>query len=243
MWRKVVKKVAVPLLFVVGAVMLSFVATREVAGDEERIARFTPKPEAEVEKSDDDWIISRYDNLFKEVGEEHNVDWLLLSAIASVESKFTPTATSKAGATGLMQVMPSVAKAWGFKPEDMLDERTCVELGAKLLHKINDMLSLPQGFNKEERVNFILACYNAGYGRIADARRLARFHGESSGQWSVVATYLPLLAEPEYVNHEAVKSGAFYGSAETIGYVRKVVRVYNSYKQKVAKAAAANDNP
>lgn len=243
MLRQIFHKTALPLLFLIGAVVLSLVAIERVSGDKERIARLTPKPAPEPQEPEERCVISCYDKMFKEIGNAHNVDWLLLAAIASVESKFNPDATSKAGAAGLMQVMPSVAKSWGYKPEDMFDERTCVELGAKLLHKINDMLSLPNGFNKDERLNFILACYNAGYGRIADARRLARYHGDSSGQWAVVANYLPLLAEPEYANHEAVKSGAFYGSAETIGYVKKVVRVYRDYKQKVAKAATTNDTP
>lgn len=232
------------MLFLAGAVSLSFVATERVAGDEERIARFTPKPASEPEGPKAKCVISCYDSLFKDIGAAHNVDWLLLAAIANVESKFNPDAKSKAGATGLMQIMPSVARSWGYKPEDMRNERTCVDLGARLLHKINDMLSLPSTFNKEERLNFILACYNAGYGRIADARRLARYHNDNAGVWRVVADYLPLLAEPEYANHEAVKSGAFYGSAETISYVRKVIRVYNDYKEKVAKAASTTyDTP
>jgi membrane-bound lytic murein transglycosylase F len=95
------------------------------------------------------------------------------------------------------------------------------------------MLRLPEGFDASERVKFILACYNAGYSRIADARRLARYLEESGDEWSIVATYLELLAEPEYVELEIVHSGPFYGSAETIAYVNRVMHIYNIYRNKI----------
>ena len=97
-------------------------------------------------------------------------------------------------------------------------------------------VNFSQKFNKIERLNFILACYNAGYSRIADARRLTRHFEENAGRWSVVSTYLPLLAEPEYAEHEAVHGGPFHGSAETIAYVKAVMRVYKRYQRIVDEA-------
>jgi membrane-bound lytic murein transglycosylase F len=95
------------------------------------------------------------------------------------------------------------------------------------------MLRLGDDFDKGERLKFILACYNAGYSRIADARRLAEFHDENSEDWSIVATYLSLLAEPEFAEHEVVQSGAFHGSNETITYVNKVIHIYNMYCNRI----------
>lgn len=226
-------RVVVPLLFVAVTVAVSIVTVDRVSKDEERIARFTVQPEVEPVVED---IISCYDQIFREVGAEYGVDWILLAAIASAESRFTPDAVSPAGATGLMQVMPSVARSLGYTREQMLDPRTCVEVGAQLLHRINDSFRFSQQFNRNERINFILASYNAGYGRIADARRLARYHGASSGQWSVVSPYLRMLSDPEVVELEVVKGGAFHGSGETIAYVSKVVRLYTRYKAMVVEA-------
>lgn len=227
MWRKIVGNVVVPLLFAVVALIVALVVADEVSLDEERLARLNPKAE--------EWVISPYDAMFKEVGEEFEVDWLLLSAIASVESKFVPDAVSKAGAVGIMQVMPKVARRMGYERDSLLNPRICIEVAAKILHENSDMLRYKSKFQNTEQLNFILACYNAGYSRIADAKRLARYHEENANQWSVVSTYLPLLAEPEFAEHEVVRSGAFHGSAETIAYVRKVMRVYRRYRNKIEK--------
>lgn len=226
MWRKMVNMVVVPLLFAVVTAVLALLAVDMVRYSQEHISVHQTKP---------DWKISPYDSMFREMGDRYGIDWLLLSAIASAESKFVPDAVSKAGAIGLMQVMPSVARSMGYAPEALLDARACTEVAARLLHENNTMLRLSEGFDKTERLNFILACYNAGYSRIADARRLARYHEDDADRWSVVAEYLPLLGEAEYAEHEAVQSGAFYGSAETIAYVRKVMRVYGRYKKMITK--------
>lgn len=227
MWRKIANIAVVPLLYMLTASLVALCVANRVALDEERLSFMEPEEE--------EWIISPYDGMFQEVGEQYAVDWVLLSAIASVESKFDPDAVSKAGAVGLMQVMPSVARRMGCERDSLFNERVNVEVAAQILHENNDMLHFSQKFNKTERLNFILACYNAGYSRIADARRLTRFHDENANKWSVVATYLPLLAEPEYADHEVVRAGAFHGSTETIAYVKKVMRVYKRFKDKITK--------
>ena len=226
MWCRVVNNVVLPLLFAVVAGVFALFMVDIVRYEQKQIAQPQSEP---------NWIISPYDAMFQEMGEIYGVDWLLLSAIANAESKFTPDAVSKAGAVGLMQVMPAVAKSMGYAPEALLDARACTEVAARLLHENNDMLRLPASFDKTERLNFILACYNAGYSRIADARRLAHYHEDNADKWSVVATYLPLLAEPEYAEHEVVQSGAFHGSEETIAYVKKVMRLYKRYQKRVEK--------
>lgn len=49
--------------------------------------------------------------LIQAAGEHHEVDWALIAAIIQVESSYSPSAVSKKGAVGLMQVMPETA-AW-----------------------------------------------------------------------------------------------------------------------------------
>ena len=230
MWRKLFHNIVAPLLFVVVSISLALFAI-----DILKYSKDNNITIIEPIRTEPEWIISPFDSMFKEVGELCDVDWVLLSAIASVESKFTPDAVSKVGATGLMQVMPNVAKNLGYNPELLLDARVCTEVAAILLHENKDMLRLSQSIEPDERLKFILACYNAGYSRIADARRLARYHEENANEWSVVAEYLPLLAKEEFANHEVVKSGVFNGSAETIAYVRKVMRVYKRHRDRVAK--------
>lgn len=223
--RRIFSCCVVPLLFATVGALLSLFAVDIVNYSEERLKL----RETEAEK----WILSPFDNMFKEVGAQCDVDWVLLSAIASAESEFNPNAISPAGALGIMQVMPVVARNLGYERDSLFNPRICAEVAAILLHENNDMLSLSQSIDKTERLNFILACYNAGYSRISDARRLARYHEEDANKWSVVEEYLTLLAEPEFAEHEVVRSGAFHGSAETRAYVKRVMRRYNRFKFKI----------
>ncbi len=218
---------AVPLLFVVATTPVVIIVTQ--------LSQRVIKPVKEVNVEEKQHLISPYDKIFQDVGEEYGIDWLLLSAIARAESEFRLDAVSKAGAIGLMQIMPSTAKSMGYEREQLFDAEVSAEIAAMLLHENNKMLRLPKSFDKAERLNFILACYNAGYSRIADARRLARHHSEDANQWSVVQKYLALLAEPQYYEQDIVRSGEFGGSEETISYVGKVVRLYGLYKELAAE--------
>ena len=213
----------VPLLFVVAATPIAVIATRS----SQRVV----EPVEEV--VEEQYLISPYDKMFQDVGKEYGVDWLLLSAIARAESEFRFDVVSKAGAVGLMQIMPMVAKSMGYEREQLFDADISVEIAAKLLVSNNKMLRLDRDVEEFERLSFVLACYNAGYSRIADARRLAVYYEDNPDQWSIVATYLSLLAEPEYAEHEAVVSGAFYGSAETVAYVDKVMHIYKLYRSRI----------
>jgi membrane-bound lytic murein transglycosylase F len=223
--RRIFGKIVIPLLFVALGTVLSLFVVDAVG--------YCEKYPEVLERKVETWLISPYDQMFKEVGERCGVDWLLLSAIASAESEFNPNAISSAGAVGLMQVMPGVAKNMGFERDSLFNPRICAEVAAILLHENNDMLSLSASIDNTERLNFILACYNAGYSRISDARRLARYHDEDANKWSVVEEYLALLAEPEFAEHEVVRSGAFHGSAETRAYVKRVMRRYNRFIHKL----------
>lgn len=228
MWRKAVVLFVIPLLFVVISGVVAVVTTHvalRYGGDGAVSAKSEPI---------EDYLISPYDKMFQEIGAMYGVDWLLLSAIARAESEFRFDAVSSVGAVGIMQVMPLVAKNMGYDRESLFDPRICAEVAAKLLHENNLMLHLPQTFDKEERLKFILACYNAGYSRIADARRLTRFYGGEVDKWNEVADYLELLAIPEFAAHEVVTSGLFNGSEETRAYVSKVMHIYRVYKTNLA---------
>lgn len=216
----------VPLLFIVAATPCVIASVQ--------LSQTRVEPIMEIVESVPH-LISPYDKMLRVVGKKYGVDWLLLSAIANAESEFNPEAVSKAGAIGLMQIMPSTAKSMGYEREQLFDAEVSAEIAAMLLHENNKMLRLPKSFDKAERLNFILACYNAGYSRIADARRLARHHSEDANQWSVVQKYLALLAEPQYYEQDIVRSGEFGGSEETISYVGKVVRLYGLYKELAAE--------
>lgn len=99
-----------------------------------------------------------FDDLFQDVAQRLNLDPKLLKTVAQVESNFNPEAVSPAGAQGIMQVMPAIAKVLGV--ENPLDPAQNIEAGARLL---SEEL---QRFQKPE---LALAAYNAGSPRVLDA--------------------------------------------------------------------------
>ena len=174
-------------------------------------------------------VISAYDDLIRRVSEREGNDWRLMSAIAYHESRFTPDITSRSGARGLMQIMPSVARQFDVPVEEISDPETNVWLANRLLTEIESMLRLPESISETDRMSIVLASYNSGIGHVNDARRLARLNGEDPNSWEVVARYLQLKAEPEYYQNEVVKCGRFTGSRQTLAYVKDVIGRYDTY--------------
>jgi lytic transglycosylase catalytic len=85
---------------------------------------------------------------------KYNVDINLVLAVASVESKFRHTATSSAGAYGIMQIMPKTAEHYKVDRKK-IDEN--IEAGVKHLRDSIDIF----GNN-----DYAVASYNAGISRI-----------------------------------------------------------------------------
>ena len=77
--------------------------------------------------------ISPYDNLFKRHSSVAGYDWRLLAAIGFNESRFDNNVESWAGARGIMQLMPSTAKAVGIKPESISNPDANILGAARLL--------------------------------------------------------------------------------------------------------------
>ena len=179
--------------------------------------------------SDGEYVISAYDNVIRNISEKEGHDWRLMSAIAYHESRFTPDITSRSGARGLMQIMPSVARQFDVPTEEVTNPETNIWLANKLMSKIMNTLRFPEGTPEKDRMSIILASYNSGIGHVNDARRLARLNGEDPNSWEVVARYLQLKAQPEYYENEAVKCGRFTGSRQTLAYVNDVIGRYDKY--------------
>jgi soluble lytic murein transglycosylase-like protein len=97
----------------------------------------------------------KYAELFNAAGARYGVSPKLLAAVAKVESGYNPNAVSKAGAQGLMQLMPSTAKGLGVR--DSFDPAQAVNGAAKLL---------AQNLKEFRTVPLALAAYNAGGGAV-----------------------------------------------------------------------------
>lgn len=102
--------------------------------------------------------------LFEQAGKKHGVPASLLLAVAWIESQLKLDAVSKAGARGLMQMMPATAQEVARKLSaatwDLFDPATAIEFGAFYLAYLIERFELP-------RVG--VAAYYAGPGRVARA--------------------------------------------------------------------------
>ena len=97
-----------------------------------------------------------YDRYIEAVARENGVDPSLVKAVALVESGFNPSAVSRAGAQGIMQLMPATAARYGVS--DPRDPYQSLSAGARHLRDLLD----EYGGN----VTLALAAYNAGTGAV-----------------------------------------------------------------------------
>ncbi|MBE6003628.1 MAG: lytic transglycosylase domain-containing protein [Lachnospiraceae bacterium] len=101
-------------------------------------------------------VATSLDAIFKKASEAYGVPERILKTVAKYESDFKTTAVSKAGAMGIMQLMPSTAKSLGVK--DPFDPEQNIMGGAKLL------ASNLKEFGGD--LSLALAAYNAGSGAV-----------------------------------------------------------------------------
>ncbi|MBI5203122.1 MAG: lytic transglycosylase domain-containing protein, partial [Elusimicrobia bacterium] len=135
---------------------------------------------------------------------EQGADPLLVFSVMKQESSFDPRAESKAGAKGLMQVMPDTGRGLGVHdPSALMNPAVNVKAGVRYLKEMfttfSDVamteMSLINPFS-HSGVKSAIAAYNAGPGNVA-------------------------------------KYGGVPPFTETQGYVVKVLDYYRGYRSKL----------
>ena len=104
-------------------------------------------------------------------------------------------------------------------------------VAVKILNGINAYLK-PRVRNREERLKFVLAAYNAGIGHVADAIALAKKYGKDPQVWyGNVEEAISWKSNPDFYNDPVCRYGYFRGR-QTIAYVKEVERHYRHYKSR-----------
>lgn len=152
--------------------------------------------------------ISPYDDLIRVEAKRIGWDWRLLASIIYQESRFKPDLVNHKGAFGLMQLMPATMLKFGIDHNATVEEQ--LEAGGKLLMLIDRKLD-EAITDSRERTNFVLACYNAGMGKVMKYRQLAQENGLDPNVW--------------------VDNVERYSSGQTRAFVREVTKRYSHYKQ------------
>lgn len=173
--------------------------------------------------------ISEYDEIIKVGAEQLGWDWRLLASVVYKESRFDTTATSYAGAQGLLQLMPVTLERFGVTNPN--DPQQSLLGGVRYLRYL-DKFWIERVPDVNERLKFILASYNIGHGHVEDAWRLTLKYGKSTQSWTEVSKFLELKSDPEYYKDPVVKSGFAKGHL-AVNYVKDVLSIFQSYKSLV----------
>ncbi|MGQ7956594.1 membrane-bound lytic murein transglycosylase MltF [Pseudomonas sp. SP16.1] len=164
--------------------------------------------------------LPRYEQMFRQAGRSHQVDWRLLAAMGYQESLWQPTATSKTGVRGLMMLTQRTAQSVGVS--NRLDPKQSIEGGARYFIQVHSQL--PESIREPDRTWFALAAYNIGGGHLEDARRLTEAEGLDPNKWLDVQKILPRLAQKQW--YSKTRYGYARGG-EPVHFVRNIRRYYD----------------
>jgi membrane-bound lytic murein transglycosylase F len=153
-----------------------------------------------------------YDELFKKYSKRcfgPAFEWRLFKAQAMAESNLAPTAQSRVGARGLMQLMPTTFR----EIQTRNPELECIDHPewniAAGIHYDRVLWNLwSEHPTLEDRRNFMLGSYNAGRGTLLRAQATAREKRLDTGAWRSIAEVAPSVRGWRY--------------RETLGYVTKI---------------------
>ena len=158
--------------------------------------------------------LEHYRSLFIKYGNTYSLDWLLLSAQAFQESQLKQETVSHMGAVGVMQVLPSTAKAPPISIPNIKNADNNIHAGVKYMRWLIDNFFATEPMDSLNRHFFALAAYNAGPGNVRKLRREAREKGLNPNEWF---NNVELLA-------------ARHIGMEPVQYVSNIYRYYWSYQ-------------
>ena len=134
---------------------------------------------SQFSKKEEISLPNTYDNYIIAAAEKYNIHYNLIHSIIKHESNYDPKAVSKAGAQGLMQLMPKTAAGLGVN--DPFDPKQNIEGGTKYL---SYMLERYNG-----DIVLALAAYNAGPGNVDEYSGIPPFEETKNYIDKVMTTY------------------------------------------------------
>ena len=151
-------------------------------------------------------------DFFRKYGGQYDMDYLLMMAQGYQESRLDHNAKSKAGAIGIMQVMPATGKE--LNVGDIRQVEPNIQAGVKYIRFMVDQYYKNEPMDELNKGLFAFAAYNAGPARIAQFRKLAAKRKLNPNVWF---NNVELIA--------AEKIGR-----ETVTYVSNIYKYYLAYQ-------------
>lgn len=151
---------------------------------------------------------------FQKYGKQYSIDPWLVAAQGYQESGFNQNDRSRAGAVGIMQLLPSTASGEEVGIKDIVSSaENNIHAGTKYLRYLADNHVTGADIDARERVLMALAAYNAGPNNLAKFQDFAEKHGLKKNIWF------------GNVEHGAA---AIVGQ-ETVQYVGNIYKYYLAY--------------
>ncbi len=164
--------------------------------------------------------------LFRKYGDKYDIDYLLVMAQGYQESQLDHSVKSKAGAIGVMQVMPATGKELDVGDIHKLEPN--IHAGVKYIRYMIDRYYADEPMDALNKGLFAFASYNAGPARVRELRKEAARRGLDPNVW--------------FNNVEVVAADRI--GSETVTYVSNIYKYYIAYKlvtENEAKRLRARD--
>lgn len=168
------------------------------------------------------------EDIFRDYAQKYGFDHLMLAAQGYQESRLDQSVRSKAGAIGIMQVLPSTARDPNVSINNIREAEGNIHAGTKYLDYLRDRYFSEAEIAEWDQTLLALAAYNAGPRRMINLRNKAAKMGYDPNKW--------------FDNVEVIAAKDI--GRETVQYVSNIFKYYVSYRlsrEQTAQREAARE--
>jgi len=153
-------------------------------------------------------------DIFQKYGEQYGIDFLMVAAQGYQESRLDQSVRSRAGAIGVMQLLPSTANDPVVGIPDINEVEPNIHAGVKYLDFIRERYFSDPEIDAFNKSMFAFAAYNAGPARVRQLREKAAQQGYNPNEW--------------FDNVEVIAAKEI--GQETVQYVANILKYYVAYR-------------
>jgi len=150
--------------------------------------------------------------IFRKYGRQYHFDYLMMAAQGYQESRLDQAARSRAGALGVMQLLPATGKDQGVGDISQIDPN--IHAGVKYMAFMEHRYFANEPMDNVNKALFTFAAYNAGPAMVRKLRQEAQARGLNPNVW---------FGNVEQVAAEQI-------GVETVTYVSNIFKYYVAYK-------------
>jgi membrane-bound lytic murein transglycosylase MltF len=152
--------------------------------------------------------------LFKRYARQYDFDYLMMAAQAYQESRLDQSTKSRAGAVGVMQVLPTTASDRNVNVAEIEKLENNIHAGTKYMRFIINRYYKDEPMDDLNKMLFAFASYNAGPAKVKRLRKKTAAMGLNPNVW---------------FNNVEIAAAQVIGR-ETVQYVGNIYKYYIAYR-------------